>query len=380
MCCLMWALTGCSRDNDIVIPQASVDRVNINSVTVGDEMVFTGTNMHLITKMTFGTVEAEMNVNLGSRDRNMLKVIVPALEATANVQLTATYNTNKKLVICQELEVIVPPVIPTVSTQLSGEVMSGDVVELQGANLQIIKSIKVNSQAVDIRTKNATGLSFIAPEVTTSTAATVILVYDNSLGADQTLTISGQLTIKPVPVAKVYEWNDVIIGGQATEFSFFDGTTGQAYSACALFANQSNIDFLMNVSSAGENQFYDPSNTGNVLKNQKCDGKALGTADGKDYSVFQDTSTKFLILSATDEVQAALINKVKNKEITEFTEALFDGITAPASRTPKNFEVGDVVWYYNATKQKNGLIEIKGVTAGTTVQENTIKMHVYFEK
>lgn len=201
LCCLMCALTACSRDNDIVIPQSSVDRVNITSVTVGDQMLFTGTNMHLITKVTFGTVEAEVNTNLGTRDKNQLTVTVPQQEATGKVQLTATYNSNKQLVLCEELEVIVPPVIPTVSTQLSGEVLSGEVIELAGNNLQVIKSIQVNSTAVDIRTKNATSLSFIAPQVETATPATVKLIYDNSLGANQTLTVSGQVTIKPVPAA-----------------------------------------------------------------------------------------------------------------------------------------------------------------------------------
>lgn len=375
---LVLVFSACTRDNDIDIPQTSVNKITETTVNVGDEMTFTGSNMHLITKVTFGETEAEVNLELAKRDKHSLTVTVPALLVTQKVRLFVTYNTNKKIVLSEELEVIVPPVVPTVTSSLPSSVMSGNIVELEGTGLDIIKSIFLGSTEITYRSKDERSISFVAPEVETEVSVQVKFIYDNSLGSNKELLV-GTLTIEPLPVIKVLEWKDVVIGGQGTFRSFFDGSTGIIYTPCDLFDNQEKIDFMMNVSNAGENQFYNPGNATNVLKNQLCDGKALGTEDGKDYSKFLAVGTKFRQLT-TSGAQGALALKVKNKEIDEITDALFEGISAPSSNTPKNFTVGDVVWFYNATKDKNGLIEIKEVIAGATPQENTIKMDVYYQK
>lgn len=197
LCAMLIVVTACERDNDIDIPQTSVNRITETSVTVGDEMTFTGTNMHLITKVLFGEVEAVVDPNLGKRDRNQLTVIVPQLTETANVVLSAIYNTSIKLILSESLEVIVPPVIPTVSSTLPASVASGDVVELDGTNLDIIKVIKVGDNDVAIRSKDELKISFVAPEVQTETIVGVILIYDNISGTDQQLTVPGTMVITP---------------------------------------------------------------------------------------------------------------------------------------------------------------------------------------
>jgi len=471
--CILIIGAACERDNDIVIPQTRVDKVSETSVTVGDEMTFTGTNMHLITKVLFGEVEAPLDLDLAKRDRNKLTVVVPLLKETQKVALTAIYNTESKLILVEGLEVIVPPVIPTVTSALPASVMSGNVVELEGTDLDIIKSVKVGDTEVGIRSKDNPSLSFLAPEVETETSAVVTLIYDNTIGANQVLTVSGMLkiapavvpavtsplpasvesgatvaiegtdlnivtgirlgdnavniqektdvllsfvapavteettlavtliyantlgadrelalnkslvvkpvTIIPEPETKVLKWENVLIGGQSTGLSFFNASTGAIVTTCEVFENQAEIDFMMNVSNSGENQFYDPSNTNNVLSNQTCGGLALGKGDGKDYSILRATSTLFRILTASG-AQGELADKVKADAIEEITDELFTGISKPSSNTPNGFAVGQVVWFYNARKDKNGLIEIKAVNPGATAGENTIVMDVYFQK
>ncbi|MCD7899025.1 MAG: hypothetical protein LUH22_03880 [Bacteroides sp.] len=471
VCCLTMIFSSCTRDNDIDIPQTSVNQITETSVTVGDEMTFTGTNMHLITKVTFGEIEAEVDPDLAKRDRHTLKVTVPAQTLTQKVRLFVTYNTNKTIVLSEDLEIIVPPVIPTATSMLPTTVMSGNVVEITGTDLQIIKNIQVGTADVTLRSKDERSVSFVAPEVAEEVSTTVKLIYDNSIGSNQELTVLGTLTItpavtpkvtsslpesalsgteitlegenlaiittvnlgtltatvqkkeanaltflvptvteetttgvtlvynntlgsnrelaldgtlllKPLPVVetKILEWDNVIIGGQSTNQSFFDGTTGTIYTPCDLFDNQEKMDFMMNVNTSGENQLYNPANATSVLKNQLCDGKALGTEDGKDYSKFLAVNTKFRLLSTSNAAQGELARKVIAREIEEINDELFTGISKPSSNTPKNFVVGDVLWFYNATKDKNGLIEIKEVTAGATPQENTMKMHIYYQK
>lgn len=197
LCAMLIVVTACDRDNDIDIPQTSVNRVTETSVTVGDEMTFTGTNMHLITKVLFGEVEAVVDPNLGKRDRNQLTVTVPELTETGNVVLSAIYNTNIKLILSEALEVIVPPVIPTVISALPATVASGTVVELNGTNLHIIKALKVGDVEVDIRSKDELKISFVAPTVEAETTVGVTLIYDNSLGTDQQLVVTGTIVITP---------------------------------------------------------------------------------------------------------------------------------------------------------------------------------------
>ena len=473
LCYLLIVVAACERDNDIVIPQTRVDNVKETSVGVGDEMTFTGTNMHLITKVLFDEVEAEVNLDLGKRDRNQLKVVVPAQEATKNVVLSVVYNTSKTLVLSESLEIIVPPVIPTVTSGLPATIMSGNVVELAGTYLKIIKTIKVGDIEVPIRSKDDPAISFVAPEVNAESTVSVTLIYDNSIGANQQLSVPGTMTIIPAlvpavtspfpasvesgetvsiegtnldivtairlgekavpisektgtlltfaapaveeetsmtvtliytntlgadkelaleaslivkpssipePETKVLKWMDVIIGAQNTGISFFNATTGQVITPCELFDNQLVVDLMMYVNSAGSNMLYGPHNTSSSLKNMFCDGKALGesTGDGKDYSAFRSVETKFRILSASGE-QGALVELVREDKIEEINDALFGSISKPSSNAP-GVAVGNVLWFYNAKKEKNGLILIKEINTGATNGDNMIKMNVYYQK
>lgn len=50
--CLIGLLYGCTRDNEIIIPETSVNPLATDySVAIGDEVTFTGQNMHLISKV-----------------------------------------------------------------------------------------------------------------------------------------------------------------------------------------------------------------------------------------------------------------------------------------------------------------------------------------
>lgn len=467
LCCLICLLNGCTRDNDIDIPQTSINTMGATTVQPGETITLTGANMHLISKVYFGDATTiDVKTPQAERDHQSLTVYVPTevFEETKVVPLAVLYNSVHRLVVCEELTVYIAPVIPTTSTTLSGEVKPGDIITITGTDLGIIKALQANGESITIDNKKATEITFKAPEVDTDTEFTITLVYDNSLGNDQKLVVPGKFTVKEVVPsgsvtnetqevetgkditiegtnlnvvkvvrltkaggvlsdititnpeatgftfkapeveedteftvtliygksdkesasigtvkvktanALVYEWN-VTIGGPSTTKSFFSGETG-IHSACELSAYETDIDFLMNVGSSG-NQFYDPSNTTNVLKNQLCDGVALNKDD---YATFLLTSTKFRVLDSGNATQAELIRKVKEREITEITDELFTGISAPASRTPNNFAKGQVIWYKNFTKGKSGLIEILDVKTKEPITDNEIDIYVYFQK
>lgn len=378
LCCLICLLNGCTRDNDIDIPQTSVNTMEATTVQPGETITLTGDNMHLISKVYFGDATTiDIKTPQAERDHQSLTVYVPTevFEETKTVPLAILYNSVHHIVVCEELTIYIAPIIPTTSTTLSGEVNPGDIITITGTDLNVIKELQANGEAITIDNKKTNEITFQAPEVDADTEFIVTLVYDNSLGNNQKLVVPGKITVKAKKAnTLVYEWN-VTIGGPGTTKSFFSGETG-IHSACELSAYEADIDFLMNVGSSG-NQFYDPSNTANVLKNQSCDGVALNKDN---FATFLLTSTKFRILDSGNATQAELIRKVQERKITEITDELFTGISAPGTRTPNNFTKGQVIWYKNFTKNKSGLIEILDVKTKEPNTENEIDIYVYFQK
>lgn len=201
LCCLICLLNGCTRDNDIDIPQTSINTIGATTVQPGETITLTGANMHLISKVYFGDATTiDIKTPQAERDHQSLTVYVPTevFEETKVVPLAVLYNSVHRLVVCEELTVYIAPVIPTTSTTLSGEVKPGDIITITGTDLGIIKALQANGESITIDNKKATEITFKAPEVDTDTEFTIILVYDNSLGNDQKLVVPGKFTVKEV--------------------------------------------------------------------------------------------------------------------------------------------------------------------------------------
>lgn len=201
LCCLICLLNGCTRDNDIDIPQTSVNTMEATTVQPGETITLTGENMHLISKVYFGDATTiDIKTPQAERDHQSLTVYVPTevFEETKVVPLAVLYNSVHRLVVCEELTVYIAPVIPTTSTTLSGEVKPGDIITITGTDLGIIKALQANGESITIDNKKATEITFKAPEVDTDTEFTITLVYDNSLGNDQKLVVPGKFTVKEV--------------------------------------------------------------------------------------------------------------------------------------------------------------------------------------
>ena len=84
------------------------------------------------------------------------------------------------------------------STTLSGEVEPGDIITITGTDLNIVTTLQANEESITMESKNATEITFKAPEVNMDTEFTITLIYDNSLGNDQKLVVPGKITVKKV--------------------------------------------------------------------------------------------------------------------------------------------------------------------------------------
>ena len=199
--CLTYLLSGCTRDNDIDIPQTSVNMMETTTVQPGEAITLTGENMHLISKVYFGNdITIDIKTPQTDRDHQSLTVYVPTevFEETKVVPLAVLYNSVHHLVVCEELTVYIAPVIPTTSTTLSGEVEPGDIITITGTDLNIVTTLQANEESITMESKNATEITFKAPEVNMDTEFTITLIYDNSLGNGQKLVVPGKITVKKV--------------------------------------------------------------------------------------------------------------------------------------------------------------------------------------
>lgn len=199
--CLTYLSSGCTRDNDIDIPQTSVNMMEATTVQPGEAITLTGENMHLISKVYFGNdITIDIKTPQTDRDHQSLTVYVPTevFEETKVVPLAVLYNSVHHLVVCEELTVYIAPVIPTTSTTLSDEVEPGDIITITGTDLNIVTTLQANEESITMESKNATEITFKAPEVNMDTEFTITLIYDNSLGNDQKLVVPGKITVKKV--------------------------------------------------------------------------------------------------------------------------------------------------------------------------------------
>ena len=379
LCCLICLLNGCTRDNDIDIPQTSVNTMGATTVQPGETITLTGDNMHLISKVYFGDVTTlDIKTPQADRDHQSLTVYVPTevFEETKAVSLAVLYNSVHRLVVCEELTVYIAPVIPTTSTTLSGEVKPGDIITIAGTNLNIIKAIQANGESVTIDNKKATEITFKAPEVDADTEFTVTLIYGKS---DKETASIGTVKVKKATVVLTYlYWENITLGAPATECALFDASAGRTITPCDLFDNQANVDFAMDATSSAAARLLNPANINdNFMKAQICGDSPL-SSDGKDYSTVRTSlKTQFKLLNSGNETENTVIQKVLNGEITDIKEDI--GSLNPSTNTPTVTE-NDVLVFKNTNKNKMGIIRIKSVTLGEKKELNTITMDVYYEK
>lgn len=356
---------------EIVVPSIAVD---VTSATIGDKITLTGKNMHLITKVNFGDQVVSFDPNPDRSHTSLIVTVPSTFDITKKVQLSVTYTTNT-VNVANDFEVIVPPVVPTVTTVLEGEVGTGATITLAGTDLNIIKKVMVNGNEYEF-TATATSLSFKAPKDITEAVVieNVVLIYDNVLGENQELPVSGSITVKPAPSLPYLFWENIELGCHGTEKAFFDVTNGRTLTPCDVKEHKEMVTFALdNTSGSPTARLLNPANIGtNLLNSQFCDGAALNL---NDYAIWKDPSQTTPFRKATDN---ALITKVINGEITNIKEDIGDIAGSDIKTNTPTVAEGEVYYFYH--KEKFGLIWIKQLNINDDRKLNTIIINVYYEK
>lgn len=355
------------------------------STMAGEIISLNGSNLHIIhTIMVNGA-----SVAIRSKDSETITFIAPEVTQEVLAEVKFFYNNSEgsdwELNAGKMQIKPIPPIVPEITSSFPMEVIADEEVILTGINLQVITGIKLNGSNLSPISINETQITFLAPTVIEKTTFDLIIIYSNRLEQNKEISFTSSLVVSPALQKNIYYWKNVSLGGQTTERSLFNATTGEVISPCELFGMQEEVDFLMNISSSNEIQFYSPANATNVLKNQKCNEMALGvmdeTGDNKSYSTFLETVNKFRLLAASNSAQAAMIEKALTGTIDDLSNEAFTGISAPASSAPKNPVVNDVFYFKNERKGKNGLMVIRNINIDQELATNsTILIDIYFEK
>lgn len=373
--CLVSLLNGCTRDNEILIPETSIDQSPADySATIGEEVTFTGKNMHLISKIAFDDQTVNVTTLPADRSQTSLTVILPDdFEVTKNITVFATYNSTRKLVLSESFEVVVPPI----RTEAASATI-GDKIILNGKNMHLVTKVSFGDQVVSFD-RNPDRSHITLTVTVPSTFGATQTVPLTVTYATHTVEVRNNFEVivppvAPDPVLPYFFWEEIEMGCHGTEKAFFDVVNGRTLSPCDLAAHPTDVTFAMdNTSSITTARLLNPANIGTNLTNaQFCNGIAINL---NDFTIWKDPTQATPFKKVTDNT---LIDKVKNGEINDILEDI--GAINPAdikTNTP-TIAQGEVYYFYH--KEKFGLLWIKTLEINGDRKLNTVALNVYYEK
>lgn len=388
----------------IFYPVPEISKVPVSG-KVEAEIEIDGVNMDVVAKVFFKDTEAVIKFQ---NEKELIVKVPFVTEEKVDIKLVY-FNENGEQSVSTTgnvFEVIKPQ--PEIADMMPVKVNEGETIELKGKNLHLIEKILFGSTPATILRKETDIISFRVPTLESTSVVKVVAKY-----YEETAEVVLQENCE-VFIPKVLYYPAIKLGSHrvADIGNMFNATSGDVLSVCALKepAYQNLIDFAGVINSGYDFTINGPQKTITSIRNYWCDGKTFitGNTEAKlideGYGDFISTVTRFLVLSETNPVQAAIIEKVQNGSITEIspeaTPTLFDGsiVTSQESvRSRKStekeditstsiFKSGSVVFFKNEKKNKYGLMLIKKVNVDydaskTYIDSNSsVEFDVYFQR
>lgn len=415
-------------------PKATIDKAQgaDESAKIGDEVSFTGVNLDLITKTTWGA--EEMVLVEQSATKLVLKTpssIEKAEPVVQSANLVAEWgNPVQKYTLVENYKVDTTPVGPAkpVFTSLTAEdggddnrLYLGKTITVKGQNLISIEGFEVDGVAATlVEGGSDTEVQFIVPDGVTFTAAKEVALtalYNGGNPVD-----FGKVTVYPF-----YYWKNVVLGvGDKSNHdkAFFVPDLGRVISAeewSDPYVGSVTTQNTLDKSKLTEEQYYSvkpyifatsgssmaficPTNSSSQLKNMK---KEDGTDVVGGQSVYGTPILAYRHLgysSATDS-EKAWEQKVKSNNITSLTDELPDkrassggpkfALNATANNT---FGIGSVMLIQYVTYEygklaslpesgvrNTGFIYVREISpvptsASNLPKKSTITMDIYWSK
>lgn len=414
-------------------PKATIDKAQGagESAKIGDEVSFSGENLDLITKTTWGT--HEMVLVEQSATKLVLKTpssIEKAEPVVQSANLVAEWGTPvQTYTLAEAYKVDTTPVGPAkpVFVSLTAEDGGADnrlylkkVVTVKGQNLISIEGFEVDGVAATLVDGGSdTEVQFIVPDGVTFTAAKEVALtalYNGGNPVD-----FGKVTVYPF-----YYWKDVVLGANDksnSEIAFFVPDLGGIVSAdewsdaCVgknTAKNELNKSAISEadyyavkpyifVTSGTDFAFIAPANSNSQLKNvKKADGSALVSGSMYGTPIMGYRNMEY---TGATESELGWAAKVKSGDITSLTDELPDkrassgGPKFNRNATANNtFGIGQVLLVQYVTYEygklsslpasgvrNTGFIYVKSMSPEATADQNlpkttTLTLDIYWSK
>lgn len=301
-----------------VTPRApKLDAVSSIDADFFEQISLTGTDLHLVEKVIFGTAEAAIDKE--NSNSTVLKVTVPYYEEEDAVTITLVYRYGAEDNVAEgrkseSADKFAAKKIQPENVECPVSMILGNAFDITGKNLDKIEKVLFNETEItatlsDDKTKLICSLPDAVTEA--STGNTISIEYWKGNATD---VLRDDFEIKVLPY---YVWKNVTLYGPDNEnANFFSGTTGQYYTPCEFAANKENIHLSV---VGGAQGLQIASLYSNGTLKFKCEGTALA-AEGM--------SLRFRKLKETVEADRKYIDMIKNGTLENInvTQATADGL------------------------------------------------------
>lgn len=347
--------------------------------TVNSEVVIEGENLEVIDSILLG----DMKVNIVSQRTNEIVFRVPYSDSEEAVTFRYVYFDGAQnlsvgpegntFTILKEAPLVT--YCPTALTKYTP-------VTIQGERLTLIDSIFVGNEKVEIKSKSDSAISIDMPSnyFGGNMQGELVGIY---YGVRKIIMADNfEVTADPNE-ARYYTHLNVLLSARVayggTEDAFYDAETGAIYGSCSAYENRLSVDFYL-YDQSGYVQLYGPHNGSSTVKNFKCDGVSIDPQDGSwnDFYGTGGITTKFRVLSSDSANHIAVINAYNAGTIVELNDELFNGISLPATSSPRIYQSyldagynvssghaaidkNNMFWVRNYTTGKNGIIKLTGL-------------------
>lgn len=364
-----------------IVPSITSINPDVTELNPQDVIEISGSNLKAVKGFFVGDVSA-MVLFLSE---NMARIVVPFVSADeARVRLQYFANGGIQYVESTRLYTMLKPVVEPTITSCPDEVEQGNSIIITGENLDRVNQVFFGELELSVTSQSFGQLQVYFPNTFDETTTAQLKFIHN--GTEEQIVKENFKVIVPA----VYEYliyQDVTISAHEGNSSFFDAETGSVYSNCDAPANRLKIEFCGYITNAMYFTIYGPHNIGTIINNYKCGADGLGALMG---TISELNTTRFRVLQASDPIQEALIQKVKNRDFSEINEALFEGVALPSSNTishrndsnPIYMNLGSVIWFRNENTNKSGFLIVKAINVNfiTLDKASTMTFDVLFQK
>ncbi len=344
--------------------------------TVNEDIILNGENLHVIDSVMLDNVKA----GLIAKSKDELVFRVPYVDSEEPVTIKLHYFNGTT-------EVFIGPGEGTFNilkekpeaTVIPESLTKYQPAKIEGEHLLLIEALYIGEIKAEIKFQSDTEIRFDMPTdyFGGNMSGELRAIY---YGVRQLILNDNFQVYSDPNEPRFFTHTNVTLSAReaasGTERAFYDAETNTIFSSCELYDNRLDVDFFA-YDQSGYVQIYGPHQSGNTLKNFKCEGKSIdsGALNWNDFYGTGGIETKFKVLSKDSVNHIAVIEAFEKGTITELNDEFFEGIPSPGTSGPRiyssvenggtsHFSVDkfNIGWVRNYTTGKNGIIKFTGVS------------------